>query len=184
MSEIAAEARVSRQALYLHFRDRTSLFLDVSRMADTLARTPSRQRKIDEAPTAREALRETIALQAWLKPRLQGIATALDALRRTDPAAQAAWKEREQARLHRCEQVVRRLHAEGDLTSAFDIRTAAQCLWAFTSQRVWDDLVVDQGWSTGRYRTHLTQALEAMLLPRGDHLGEAATARGTGHHPS
>ena len=164
MSQIAERAGVSRQALYLHFADRTSLFLEVSRMADATARTPARQERIDGAPSGRAALRETIALQAWLKPRLRGIATALDVLRRTDPAADAAWKEREHARLGRCEQVVRRLHAEGDLAPRWQVATAAQCLWAVTSQRVWDDLVVDQGWSSARYRRHLTKLLEAALL--------------------
>ncbi|HEX2192680.1 MAG TPA: hypothetical protein VHH09_05760 [Acidimicrobiales bacterium] len=71
--------------------------------------------RIDDAPTGREALREAIALQAWLKPRLRGVATAMDVLRRTDPAADAAWKERGHARLERCEQVVRRLAEEADL---------------------------------------------------------------------
>ncbi|HEU5003266.1 MAG TPA: hypothetical protein VFW71_10880 [Actinomycetota bacterium] len=33
-----------------------------------------------------------------------------------------------------------------------------------TSQRVWSDLVEDQGWSTARYRRHLTALLEAALL--------------------
>ncbi len=128
------------------------------------ARTPDRQRRVDQAPTAREALREAIALQAMLKPELRGVATALDVLRRTDPAADAAWKEREHARLQRCETVVTRLHAEGDLAAVWDVRTAARLLWAATSQRVWDDLVVDQGWSTGQYRTHLTVMLESALL--------------------
>lgn len=169
MAQIAERAGVSRQALYLHFADRTSLFLEVSRVADATTRTPDRQRRVDDAPTGRDALREAIALQAWLKPRLRGIATALDVLRRTDPAADAAWKEREHARLQRCEQVVRRLDAEGDLASAWEVRTAAQSLWAMTSQRVWDDLVVDQGWSTAQYREHLTELLEAALLrPEGD----------------
>src|SRR5689334_17829755 len=105
MGEVAKKARVSRQALYLHFADRTSLLLEVSRLADSTARTPARQRRIDQAPTAREAFREAIALQAFLKPRLKGVATALDVLRRSDPAADAAWREREHARLQRCEQV-------------------------------------------------------------------------------
>ncbi len=164
MSQIAARAGVSRQALYLHFADRTTLFLEVSRMADAEARTPARQRRVDDAPSGRKALRETVALQAWLKPRLRGIATALDVLRRTDPAADAAWKEREHARLGRCEEVVKRLHAEGELAAGWRVATAAQCLWAVTSQRVWDDLVVDQGWSSARYRAHLTELLEAALL--------------------
>lgn len=165
MGQIARAAGVSRQALYLHFSDRAHLFVEVSRMADAAARTPERQRRVDEARTARETLREAIALQAALKPELRGIATALDVLRRTDPAADAAWSEREHARLQRCEQVVTRLCAEGELAAAWQPDTAARLLWAATSQRVWDDLVVDQGWSTGQYRAHLTTMLESALLP-------------------
>lgn len=168
MGEVAGQAGVSRQALYLHFADRTSLFLEVSRLADSTARTPARQRRIDAAPTARAALREAIALQAFLKPRLKGVATALDVLRRTDPAADAAWKEREHARLLRCEQVVQRLHDEGELASHWDVASAARCFWAVTSQRVWDDLVVDQGWSTSQYRNHITALVESALLAPED----------------
>jgi AcrR family transcriptional regulator len=164
MGEVADRAGVSRQALYLHFADRTDLFLEVSRLADATARTPARQRRIDEAPTGRDALREAIALQAWLKPRLRGVATAIDVLRRTDPAADAAWREREHARLGRCEQVVQRLHDEGELAPGWDVASAARCYWAVTSQRVWDDLVLDQGWTTARYRKHMTVLLEAALL--------------------
>jgi AcrR family transcriptional regulator len=166
MSEVAKQAGVSRQALYLHFADRTSLFLEVSRLADSTARTPARQRRIDEAPTGRDAFREAIALQAFLKPRLKGVATALDVLRRSDPAADAAWKEREHARLRRCEQVVQRLHDDGELESGWDVPTAASCFWAMTSQRVWDDLVMDQHWSTAHYRNCITAVLEAALLSR------------------
>jgi AcrR family transcriptional regulator len=164
MAAVATRAGVSRQALYLHFADRTSLFLELTRVIDANLRTPARQRRVDEAPTARDALREAIALQAWLKPRLRGVATALDVLRRSDPAADAAWKEREHARLERCEQVVRRLEQEGDLTPVLNVPSAARCLWAVTSQRVWDDLAIDQGWSTIQYRERLIALLEAALL--------------------
>lgn len=164
MGDVADRAGVSRQALYLHFADRTELLLEVARYADATARTPGRQRRVDQAPTGRDALREAITLQAYLKPRLVGVATAIDVLRRTDPAADAVWKEREHARLDRCEQVIRRLHDEGELALGWDVASAARCLWAVTSQRVWDDLVVDQGWSTARYRRHITVLLEAALL--------------------
>lgn len=164
MGDVARRAGVSRQALYLHFADRTSLLLEVSRLVDTTLRTPTRQRRVDHAPTARAALREAVALQAWLKPRLHGVATALDVLRRTDPAAEAAWQEREHARLDRCEQVIRRLQAEDQLADAWDVPSAARCFWAVTSQRVWDDLVNEQGWPTARYRTYMTTLLEFALL--------------------
>jgi AcrR family transcriptional regulator len=169
MAEVASRAGVSRQALYLHFADRTSLLVEVSRLADSSLRTPERQRRVDAAPTARKALREAIALQAWLKPRLKGIATALDVLRRSDPAAAAAWKEREHARLERCERLIQRLHDDGELAPHWDVPSAARCLWAVTSQRVWDDLAIDQRWSTARYRRHITALLEASLLRRGKH---------------
>jgi len=164
MGQIAGRAGITRQGLYLHFADRTSLFLEVGRLVDATERTPERQRRVDEAATGREALREAIGLQAILKPKLRGLATAMDALRRTDPAADAVWKEREHARLQRCEDLVRRLASEGVLRAGWDPSSAAQCLWAVTSQRVWDDLVVDQGWSTDSYCSHLTQLLEAALL--------------------
>jgi AcrR family transcriptional regulator len=164
MRQVAERAEVSRQALYLHFEDRTSLFLEVSRLADSTLRTPARQRRIDEAPTARDAFREAIALQAWLKPRLKGVATALDVLRRSDPAADAAWQEREHARLERCEQLIRRVHDDGELASGWDVSTAARCFWAVTSQRVWDDLAMEQRWTTAQYRTHITALLETALL--------------------
>ena len=166
MARVADLAGVSRQALYLHFADRADLLIEVSREADRRVRTPARQRRIDDASSGREALREAVAIQALIKPQLRGIATALDVLRRSDPAAEAAWKEREHARLDRCEQVVRRLHADGDLTPTMNVAVAARCLWAITSQRVWDDLVVDQGWSTSQYRKHLTQLAESALLRR------------------
>lgn len=164
MGDVARRAGVSRQALYLHFSDRADLLLEVTRAVDASLRTPARQRRVDGAPTGRDALREAVALQAWLKPRLHGVVTALDALRRTDPAAQAAWQERDHARLARCEQVVRRLADDGDLADGWDVAGAARCVWAVTSQRVWDDLVNDQGWSSARYRTHVTRLLERALL--------------------
>jgi AcrR family transcriptional regulator len=166
MSTIAGECGLSRQAIYLHFADRTELMLEVSRQADAAARTPERQRRIDNAQSGREALRESVSVQAEIKPQLRGIATALDVLRRSDAAAATAWEEREHARLRRCRAVVRRLHKENELALRYSVDDAAQLLWAVTSQRVWDDLVIDQNWTQTKYRTRLTQLVEDALLER------------------
>jgi AcrR family transcriptional regulator len=164
MGAVAARAGVSRQALYLHFADRTTLFVEVSRLVDDTERTADRQRRVDQAPTGRDALRAAVALQGVLKPRVNGLAATMDVMRRADPAAKAAWQEREYARLGRCEDVVRRLGAEGSLAQEWEVPTAARLMWAVTSQRVWDDLVRDQGWSQARYVAHLTTLLERALL--------------------
>lgn len=164
MGQIARRTGISRQAVYMHFTDRAQLLLELTRAVDTAERTSDMQREVDDAPTARAALARAVALQAQLKPKLHGVVTALDALRRSDPDAQAAWQERDRARLDRCEQVVRRLKAEKELAGQWSVPDAARLLWAVTSQRVWEDLVLDQGWSTQRYTRHLTQLLERSLL--------------------
>lgn len=164
MEAIAKAAGVSRQALYLHFGDRATLIVEISRLLDGSERTAAKQRAIDDAPTAREALREAVALQAYLKPRLAALARAMDVLSETDEGAAAALDEREQARRERCKQVIRRLHAEGDLRAEHSITTATDLMWMATSQRSWRDLVTYAGWSTQRYRTYVTRMLELALL--------------------
>ena len=164
MGAVAQRAGVSRQALYLHFADRAALFVEVSRLVDSTERTADRQRRVDQAPSGREALRQAVALQGVLKPRVNGLAVTMDVMRRADPAANAAWQEREHARLSRCEDVIRRVDTEGKLGPAWDVPTAAGLMWAVTSQRVWDDLVCDQGWSQARYVARLTTLLEWALL--------------------
>jgi len=164
MGQIAQRAGISRQAVYLHFTDRAQLLLELTRAVDTAERTPDRQRRVDDAPTARAALAQAVALQARLKPRLHGVATALDALRRADPDAESAWQERERARLGRCEEVARRLAAENELAPQWSVPDAARLMWAVTSQRVWEDLVLQEGWSNRRYTRHITQLLERSLL--------------------
>lgn len=168
MGEVARRAGLSRQALYLHFADRTTLLLEASRQADADNRTPARQRRVDEAATARDALREVVRLQAYLKPRLHGMTTALGILRRTDPDAEAAWLERDQARLGRCRELALRLQDEGDLRSDFTVDAAAGLVWGLTSPAVWEDLVLNLRWSNAQYVRYVTAVLETGLLLEPD----------------
>ena len=56
---MARTARVSRQALYLHFRDRSALFLAVAQHADDKRGLPEVIRRVQQAPTGLDALRAT-----------------------------------------------------------------------------------------------------------------------------
>jgi AcrR family transcriptional regulator len=175
MGDVAQRAGLSRQALYLHFADRTALLVEASRQADADNRTPARQRRVDAALTARDALREAVRLQAYLKPRLHGMTTALAVLRRTDPAAESAWQERDQARLGRCRQLARRLHDDGELRCDYTIEQAAALLWCLMSPAVWEDLVLNLGWSNSQYVGHVVSVLEHGLFT--DHVGNEAPLR-------
>lgn len=165
MSEIAEAAGVTRQLLYVHFENRTDLLVALSRKLDSDARTPALQTTIDDAPTARDALRAAVRVQAEIKPKIHGLATSLELLRPTDEAAAAACEERETARLARARAVIDRIAAEGLLAPGWTRAAAAELLWSMTSLRSWEDLVVRRRWSKSSWVKRTTEALEAALLP-------------------
>lgn len=164
MSEIADAAGVTRQLLYVHFENRTDLLVELSRELDRDARTPVLQATIDDAPSAREALRAAVRVQADIKPKIQGLATSLELLRSTDAAAAEACEERENARLGRCRAVIDRLAAEGHLTAGWSHAAAAELFWSMTSLRSWEDLVQRRKWSKSAWVKRTTAALESALV--------------------
>lgn len=165
MGAIAKAAGVSRQLLYLHFSSRGDLLLEVSRAVDAEVRTSQRQARVDEAPDALSALRESVALQGVIKPKIHPVARAVDRLRYTDADAAQVWREREERRLDRCRSVVQRLADEGRLRPGWTVRSAAQLVWSITSLRAWEELVLDAGWPTRAWVRHTTEVLERALVP-------------------
>jgi AcrR family transcriptional regulator len=166
MAEIAGAARVSRQAVYLHFADRAALMLALVRHVDEKRNLEKELRKIREAPNAWAGIRAMVSLQARLNPGLWAIARAMDAVRRTDEAAERGWQDRLQHRLEGCRQMIARLHKEGKLRRGLDPAVAADLLWSITSLRMWEDLVLERGWSRRRYERHITSLLLAALTNR------------------
>ena len=160
MAQIAAAARVSRQAVYLHFADRAALFVAAVRHLDEHRGIPEVIQRIRNAPDAVAALREMVAGQSRLNPGIWPIARALDAVRREDEAAEQSWQDRLAHRLAGCQAIVARLAAEGVLKVGIEQAVAADLLWTLTSLRVWEDLVLLRRWSPARYRKHVS----AMIL--------------------
>lgn len=165
----AQAAGVTRQLLYLHFAGRGDLLLAVTRAVDERVRSAAEQQLVDLAPDARRALVEAVALQGRIKPRIAGVAAALDRLRATDPDAAAAWREREDARYLRAVAVARRLADEGSLRDGLGVDEAGRLLWWATSQRSWSDLVTDAGWTTEQWVSTMTMSLQATLLRQAHH---------------
>jgi AcrR family transcriptional regulator len=164
MGEIATAARVSRQAVYLHFADRAALMLALVRHVDEKRHLDKELRKVRDASSAWAGIRAMVSLQARLNPGLWAIARALDAVRRTDEAAERGWQDRLQHRLEGCRQMIARLQEEGKLRRRLDPEVAADLLWTITSLRTWEDLVLERGWSRQRYGRHITSLLAAALL--------------------
>ncbi|MGH9680089.1 MAG: TetR/AcrR family transcriptional regulator, partial [Candidatus Acidiferrales bacterium] len=147
MAQIAKAARVSRQAVYLHFADRADLMVALARHADRKRGLTKEIEKIVDAPTGAAALAEMVAVQARSNPDIWAVARAVDAVRRTDDAAERSWQDRLKVRLEGCRRLIARLGAEGNLREDLDPATAADLLWTVTSLHVWEDLVLQRRWT-------------------------------------
>jgi AcrR family transcriptional regulator len=167
MAQIAKAARVSRQAVYLHFADRADLMVALARHLDQSLGLPADIQRIAGAPSGASMIEMQVSLQARLNPAVWAVGRALDAVRRTDAAAERAWQDRLDDRLGGCRAVVARLEAEGNLRSGVDAATAADLLWTMTSLRMWEDLVLGRGWSPRRYQRHVTRLLLETLTRSG-----------------
>ncbi|HWA64191.1 MAG TPA: TetR/AcrR family transcriptional regulator, partial [Caulobacteraceae bacterium] len=164
MAAIAKAAGLSRQTLYLTFADRADLYISLARRVDELRGVPAERAKVEQAPDGVTAIRLMIDMYARLNPAHRAIAHAFDVLRHQDPDAERAWQDRLDSRRELCATIVDRLAAEGRLRPGVDRETATDIASNLTSFRAWDELVVQCGWSSDRYRTQITSLLLLALV--------------------
>lgn len=164
MAEIAKASKVSRQAVYLHFSDRAELMVAMARHLDQTRGIDAEVQKMQAAATGVEAMRMMVSLQARLNPHVWAVASAADAVRRTDPDAERAWQDRLEHRLEGCRAIIARIRKEGSLRPGLDQQAAADLLWSITSLRTWEDLVLTRGWSPKQYQQHVGELLATMLV--------------------
>jgi len=169
MAQIARAARVSRQAVYLHFADRAALMVALARHVNERLGLPAEIRTIMNAASGVDMLTATAELQARRNPAVWAVARALDAVRRTDAAAERAWQDRLQSRLLGARAIVARLQSEKNLKEGLDPADAADLLWTMTSLRTWEDLVLSRGWSAQHYQKQMERLLLETLTRHGRH---------------
>jgi len=154
MAEVAAQAGVSRQAVYLHFADRTALLTALVRHVDE--GWAAKAAAIAKSPSARAAVAALVALGAGDNPGLWPVMRILDGLRLGDVTVEAVWQDRQNEWLGICRAIALRFQGEGALAPHLSLDAAADLLWTVTSPRMWEELVIGRGWSAERYRRHVT----------------------------
>jgi AcrR family transcriptional regulator len=167
LAQVAKAARVSRQALYLHFADRAALFVAVVQYADEQSGIPEAVLRLRDAPTALDALREITVMQMRLNPGIWPLARMLDGVRRQNDAAEESWQNRLAGRHRGCGLLVARLESEGVLRPGLSPDVATDLLWTMTSLRAWEDLVLLRGWTPEDYQARLFDALTRLLVRPG-----------------
>ena len=164
MSDIAKAAKISRQALYLHFPTRAELLVATTRYLDAVHDIDGRLKASRAARTGMERLAEWVDVWGNYIPTIYGIATALMAMKDSDEEAAAAWADRMQAVRHGCAAAVAALRADGLLTASMTEDEATDALWTLLSVRNWEQLRIDCEWSQDRYIAVMQQTVRRALL--------------------
>ena len=137
MSDIAKAAKISRQALYLHFPNRAELLVATTRYLDEIHDIQGKLSASRAAETGADRLKEWVEAWGNYIPKIYGIAKALMAMQDSDAEAAAAWKGRMDAVREGCEAAVTALEKDGSLSPDLSRTEAADLLWSLLSVRVW-----------------------------------------------
>lgn len=163
MGDIARQAGISRQALYLHFSKRAELLIATTRYIDEVKGVDARLAASRGAATGVERLDAYIEAWGNYIPEIYAVARALLAMRETDAAAAAAWTDRMQAMRHGCEAAIVALQRDHMLSADHSLEDAIDILWALLSVRTWEELTIDCGWPQRKY-VATTKAIATRLL--------------------
>jgi AcrR family transcriptional regulator len=164
MAEIAKAARISRQAVYLHFADRADLMLALVRYAHEKLGAAEQLLKLEQAANGVAAMKLWVSLQARTNPNIWSVARSLEVVRRTDEAAERGWQDRLKHRLELCRRIVTRMYNDGVLEERVTPEVATELLWSITSLRAWEDLVLERGWTASQYEERITTLLYDALV--------------------
>lgn len=151
MADIAKQAGISRQALYLHFSKRAELLIATTHYIDEVKGVDKRLAASRSAESGTERLDAYISAWGSYIPEIYGVAKALMEMKENDKEAEVAWHERMQAVRHGCEAVIKALANDGTLSSDLSHRQATDALWMLLSVRNWELLRTECGWSQKRY---------------------------------
>src|SRR6266498_1194953 len=164
LEEVAREAGVSRQAVYVNFGSRAGLLVALAGHVDEIGRLQAKMAKVLDSPTAVSALEALVDFRARYTPSIYRLATHVDAARRFDADAEAMWQDRMKHRYAHSRAVAQRLAVEGVLAAGWTEGAAADLIWSMTSIRTYEELVIDRGWSLNRYRQRIKAILVGTLI--------------------
>lgn len=164
LTEVAARAGVSRQALYLHFGDRTGLLLALVRHMDETLDLGTSLAHVHAAPDAGELLCRTMRLNTRFWSAVLPVARILEATQYEDKALGAAWRDRMSFRQKTFSAIIRRISERGELAPDWTVETAADLLYGVAHFDTWRELVQHLGWTDDQYVDAMTRLLRRSLL--------------------
>lgn len=166
MADIAKRAKISRQAVYLHFENRAELLIETTYYLDQLKGVEERLVASRTAKTGEERLGAFVEAWGNYIPEVYGVGKALMAMGNTDQEAAEAWGKRMQDMREGCEAAVNALERDKTLSPDYAPKEATDILWTLLSVRNWELLTIDCGWSQEAYIDNLRSLVRRLLSVR------------------
>ena len=164
LGEVARDAGVSRQAVYLHFKSKADLLVATAQYIDERVGVQEILRPVEEAQTALEALDAGIAAYGAIEPQIYDVASVIYSARRSDEAAETAWQDRMAFRRENIRRGIERLQKEGLLANGWTVDKAADFAWALLSVHTYEYLVVERRWPIEEFVRRLQMVLRGVLV--------------------
>lgn len=163
LAEVGRAAGVSRQAVYLNFKNRAGLLMAMALRADEASGFVARIAATRELP-ARE--RFAAVLEAWLAhiPTILPVARALEAATITGDEGAVVYQERMEQWRRVVSSAVRALASAGELRADWTPEEATDWVWAHTHPSVDHHLRLERGWSRERVSSRVIDGLGRELL--------------------
>lgn len=164
LAQVADRAGVSRQAVYLHFRDRTGLLIAlVDHIDESLGRDDLRAH-IHGADTGVEGLRRWVTTMGWYTAKIDRVTEVLEGSQYMDPGLSAAWRDRMAGRREHVRRLVQRVADEGRLGEGWSPTSATELVYAVTMPAPWRELTRHLGWTSEQYAEHMWRLIASGVL--------------------
>lgn len=164
LSDVATEAGVSRQALYLHFGDRAGLLVALVQHIDETFGKDDVVERVMSAGSGTAALGRMIDALAVYSGKVDGVARVLEAAQYEDEAVSAAWRNRMQVRRAHTQVLVQRIADEGGLAAGWSVDAAVDVCYVVLMQGPWRELVREMGWTPDEYAERMKLLLGRSVL--------------------
>ncbi len=171
IDDIADRAGVSRATVFNAVGGKPALLIRAYQVAvrgdqpDTPLGEQERSRRILADTDAYCLLAGYAAVAAEAQPRIAPLYEAIRAAAHADTEAAALWRRLTGERRDGAGRVIRALKRLGPLRAGLAVDTATDLLWLLNDPAHYSLLVQQRHWSLRRYRTWLTETMQAQLLP-------------------
>ncbi|MEP6903941.1 MAG: TetR/AcrR family transcriptional regulator [Actinomycetota bacterium] len=164
MSDIAEAVGISRQAVYLHFSNRTELMVATTHYVDEVCGLDKRLLEYRSATSGVEILEAFVEFWGNYIPEIYGLAKALLAVYETDEAAATAWNDRMAAVRSGCRNTIDALVRDEKLAPEWSRDEAIDFFWTMLSVQNWELLTKVCGWSGNQYIERMQSLLKSSFV--------------------